>query len=356
MRKVILSVVAAVALASPALAADLKMITKAPPPPSSPWDFAFGSALMSDYMWRGISQSEHRPSVAAYFEPRYNFNKDLQGYVGFSGESIDFPNRAAAEIDFYGGIRPTFGKLALDVGAWYYYYPGGNCYSAGTFQAATGTGPLACSTFGNSVGTWAGGPLPVPGLGFLPGGFGNAVKNNISWWEVYGKGTYTVSDAFSFGGSIYYSPSVSNSGAWGTYAAGTAKYVLPSTTMLPWGLGAYLSGDFGYWWFGTSDAFYGTAAFPAGITYKSFANWDLGVALTKGVWTMDFRYYDSNLSKGDCNAFTSDQNAAPVSGAVTAINPVAFNGLALGSRLCSATFVVKMSADLTLANLTKDSK
>ena len=44
-------------------------------------------------------------------------NKSLQGYVGVSGESIDFPNRAAAEIDFYGGIRPTFGKLALDFGS-----------------------------------------------------------------------------------------------------------------------------------------------------------------------------------------------------------------------------------------------
>jgi hypothetical protein len=351
MKKVLLSVVAAMALASPAIAADLKMITKAPPPPPSPWDFAFGSALMSDYMWRGISQSEHRPSAAAYFEPRYNFSDSLQGYIGFSGESIDFPNHAAAEIDFYGGIRPTFGKLALDIGAWYYYYPGGNCFSGGTFLAATGTGPLACSAFGNSASQWEGGPIPIPGLG-LPG---NVVKNNVSWWEIYGKGTYTVSDQFSFGGSVYYSPSVSNSGAWGTYVAGTAKYTVPNAP-LPWGLGAYLSGDFGYWWFGTSDAFYGTATFPAGITYKSFANWDIGLALTKGVFTLDFRYYDSNLNKGDCNAFTSDQQAAPIPGAVTAINPPAVGPLALGSRLCSATFVVKMAADLTLANLTKDSK
>jgi len=29
--------------------------------------------------------------------------------------SIDFPNRAAAEIDLYGGVRPTFGKLALEL-------------------------------------------------------------------------------------------------------------------------------------------------------------------------------------------------------------------------------------------------
>jgi hypothetical protein len=311
---------------------------------------------MSDYMWRGISQSEHRPSVAAYFEPRYNFNDSLQGYVGFSGESIDFPNRAAAEIDFYGGIRPTFGKAAFDFGGWYYYYPGGNCYSGGTASGLTGA--QACSAFGNSLGTFAGGFIPVPGTLGIPG---NAAKNNVSWWEVYGKLTYTVTDAFSIGGSAYYSPSVANSGAWGTYVAGTAKYTFPSTTPLPWGLGMFWSGDVGYWWFGTSDAFYGVVSpgnpgFVNGIPYKAFLNWDLGFALTKGVWTMDFRYYQSNLSKGDCNAFTSDQNAGLSTSTVTPINPAIVGPFALSSNLCSATFVVKMSADLTLANLTKDSK
>jgi uncharacterized protein (TIGR02001 family) len=342
MKKVVLSVLMAAALVSPALAADLKMPLKAPPPPPSPWDFAFGSALMSDYMWRGYTQSAHRPSVAAYFEPRYNFNDSLQGYVGFSGESIDFPNRAAAEIDFYGGIRPTFGKAAFDFGAWYYYYPGGQCFSGALANGQSAA--AACSNYGNSLGTFQG-PLPN----------GNTAKNNVSFWEVYGKLTYTVTDAFSFGGSVYYSPSVSNSGAWGTYVAGTAKYITPA--MLPWGVGLYFSGDVGYWWFGTTDAFFGVVSpgFPSyvnGIPYKNFVNWDVGFALTKGVWTMDYRYYQSNLSKGDCNAFTSDHTAmGNGTSDITAINPGG-----LGSRWCSATFVVKMSADLTLANLTPMSK
>src|SRR6516225_3571201 len=111
------------------LAADLdKKLLKAPPVVVSPWDIAFGSALMSDYNFRGITQSNHKPSVAGYFEPRYNINDSLQLYAGVAGESISFPNRAAAEIDFYAGIRPTFGKLALDFGVWEYYYPGGTCF------------------------------------------------------------------------------------------------------------------------------------------------------------------------------------------------------------------------------------
>src|SRR6516162_792694 len=123
---------AAVALsASAALGADLGVAAKAPPPAPaapSPWDIAFGGGVMSDYMWRGISQSAHSPSVTAYTELRYNYASSLQFYGAISGESISFPNRAAAEIDLYGGVRPTFGPVAFDFGYWYYDYPGGQCF------------------------------------------------------------------------------------------------------------------------------------------------------------------------------------------------------------------------------------
>lgn len=55
-----------------AFAADLPVkAVKAPPPAAfDPWDVAFGSAIMNDYVFRGVTQSNHKPSVAAYFEPR----------------------------------------------------------------------------------------------------------------------------------------------------------------------------------------------------------------------------------------------------------------------------------------------
>src|SRR3979409_2145010 len=88
---------------------------KAPPPaPFDPWDIAFGSALMNDYVFRGVTQSNHKPSVAAYFEPRYNINKDTQLYIGVAGESISFPNRAAAEIAISRGTRTPIGTLNAD--------------------------------------------------------------------------------------------------------------------------------------------------------------------------------------------------------------------------------------------------
>ncbi len=304
----------------PGLAADLNMKTKAPPKPVvvSPWDIAFGAALMSDYNFRGITQSNHKPSVAAYFEPRYNINENLQLYAGVSGESISFPNRAAAEVDFYTGVRPTFGKLALDFGFWEYYYPGGQCFNAAV--------PGDCA---DNAGAFNG----------LPNG--NVIKADLSFWELYGKATYTLTDQFSFGGSVFWSPSVLNSGADGTYIAATAKYTLPN---LPHDVGWFVSADVGHWFLGTSDSFYAVAGFPNGIPYKSYTTWDLGVGLTWKQFTLDLRYFDTDLNKGDCNAFTSDHTASGI--ASTAINPGG-----PGSNWCGATFIAKLSVDLTSVNL-----
>ena len=122
MRKMALLASALAMFSGSAMAADMvvKAVKAPPPPPFEPWDFAFGSALMSDYVFRGITQSNHKPSVGAYFEPRYNVTKDVQLYLGAAGASISFPNRAAAEIDIYGGIRPTIGMFAFDFGVWGY--------------------------------------------------------------------------------------------------------------------------------------------------------------------------------------------------------------------------------------------
>lgn len=306
-----------------AAAADLKpQVTPAPQAQPSMFDLAFGGDVMSDYNFRGITQSAHKPSVLAYFEPRWNVSSNLQLYAGVSGESIAFPNRAAAEIDFYGGFRPTFGKLGLDFGAWYYYYPGGATY--------TGTGPATtCSN-----------------LFLTPTGFCNAVKGNLSFWETYGKATFAVTDQFAVGANVFYSPSWLNSGAPGTYASGTFKVTAPSS-WLPTDWGAYLSGELGYYWFGTTDAFYGTPAFPNGIKYPNYTTWNLGVAVTYKVLTLDFRWYDTDLSKANCNVLTSDHTA--VFGGFGAVTPTNPSGLV--SNWCGSAFILKAAADITLGSL-----
>src|ERR1700726_201919 len=182
MKKLVLTAAVLAMTAGSAFAADMPVkAVKAPPPaPFDPWDLAFGSAIMNDYVFRGITQSNHKPSVAAYFEPRYNINKDTQLYVGLSGESISFPNRAAAEIDIYGGIRPTIGMFAFDFGAWGYLYPGGQCFG--------GVGPGAtnsCAAFNQGIDFGGGAGLPING---------NFAKKNASFYEGYAKVNVTLND------------------------------------------------------------------------------------------------------------------------------------------------------------------
>ena len=218
MKKILMTVAAVALSASAAFGADLKLAKAPPPPPPppSPWDVAFGGAVMSDYIWRGITQSGHNPSVAAYTELRYNWSPSLQFYGGISAESIQFPNRAAAEVDYYGGVRPTFGPVALDFGYWYYDYPGGSC-----FQNVTP--PSALTNAANAF-TCNNGALPN----------GAVAKRDWSFYEVYAKGVWTINPQWALGANYYGTPNILNTGAPGNYVSGTLKYTAPDAWKM-WG-------------------------------------------------------------------------------------------------------------------------
>jgi uncharacterized protein (TIGR02001 family) len=332
MKKMVLVAAVLAMTAGPTFAADLpvKAMRAPPPPPFEPWDFAFGSAIMSDYIFRGVTQSNHNPSVAAYFEPRYNVTKDLQFYIGTSFESISFPNRAAAEVDIYGGIRPTFGMFAFDFGLWGYLYPGGECFNAGAFPGS--------GIPGSSFQCIANGNLPLNG---------NVAKKDASFYEGYAKVNVTLTDQFQIGANEYYSPNFLNLGAWGNYASITGKWTSPSTIWGTSGFGMYISGEFGRQWLGTSDSFYGVSSilanYSAGIPEPSYNTWNIGIGFTYKVFTLDLRYSDTNLSRASCNAFTSDYRTTNFAlSNITAINPGGF-----GSGWCGATGIAKLSADLT---------
>jgi hypothetical protein len=321
MKKLVLSTTAALLLSTGlGLAADLptKAPMAAPAPPPSPFDLAFGVTFQSDYNFRGITQSDHKPSYGGYIEPRYNINPNWQLYVGTGGFSIDFPNSAAAEVDFYGGIRPTFDKLAFDLGVWYYYYPGGR-----VFTGFTGADPnlFDPNPFCSNLFTGANASC-------------NAIKANVSFFEAYGKATYTFNDFFAIGAQAYYDPNWLNTGAPGWFLNGNVKF---TGTSLPNGLGWYASGDLGHYWLGTTDLFYGLINLP------DYTAWDLGAGLTWKVFTLDFRWYDTDLSKANCNVLTSAHTAEFSTGNITALNPSG-----LGSNWCGSTFIVSLKADLTV--------
>src|SRR5256885_9726185 len=79
--------------------------------------------LISDYRFRGISQTYQKPAFQGGFDYAHasglyagNWNSNVSQGAGFPGGNI--------EMDFYGGYKRAFGDLGLDVGFIYYYYPG----------------------------------------------------------------------------------------------------------------------------------------------------------------------------------------------------------------------------------------
>ena len=85
-------------------------------------------ALTSDYLFRGITQTNEEPALQGGIE----YAHDGGFYAGIWGSSISWLSDAdpdvssQVEIDGYAGYRSSFGDsgVGFDVGALYYWYPG----------------------------------------------------------------------------------------------------------------------------------------------------------------------------------------------------------------------------------------
>ncbi|HNS43776.1 MAG TPA: TorF family putative porin, partial [Alphaproteobacteria bacterium] len=85
-----------------------------------PGDFSANVALTTDYVFRGISQSNEEPTIQGGID----WSESTTGlYLGLWGSGVDF-NDASAEFDFYGGISGSKDAISWDLGAIYYHYPG----------------------------------------------------------------------------------------------------------------------------------------------------------------------------------------------------------------------------------------
>jgi Bacterial protein of unknown function (Gcw_chp) len=313
MNKLIVSIAAGLlGMATSAIAADMPVKAPRKAAEVSPWDIAFGGALMSDYNFRGISQSDRGPSATTYVETRYNVNPSLQLYAGSQYWAVDLPTHPTCECDLYAGFRPTVGPLAFDFGFIYYWYPRERqVFSDAAFSFASFT-PVA-------------------------GGVAVTPNGGLDYWEVYGKVTWdAIKDKLALGANFYYSPDWLHSGAYGFYASGTAKITMQSfnfpTIMGTKEIGWYISGEVGHYSFGNADNFPGQGVFKL----PDYWTWNVGVAFTQGVFTLDLRYYDTDTTKAECFVLTSDLRGLG-------------DGTSPGqSKWCGASFVVATKFDLTV--------
>jgi uncharacterized protein (TIGR02001 family) len=115
MRKIILglSAVALTAVAAPAFAEDA---------PASSITISGGAALVSDYRFRGISQTDKEFAVQGTLSVSHTSGL----YATVWGSSIDEYVAGASdqEIDLIVGYKKTFGSTTVDGGVLYYFYPG----------------------------------------------------------------------------------------------------------------------------------------------------------------------------------------------------------------------------------------
>ena len=169
--------------ASSALAAD-DVVTQEEI--SSKFDVAFGVGVTTQYVSRGVPQSDGF-AVQGYIEPSYDW-----AYIGVwasnVGPTLGNPP-ATLEVDLYGGVRPTFGNLTLDLGYAHYFYNNG----------AAGAG------------------------------------------ELYFRPSYEFTDWFSAGAAVYYQ--VTPAPAAFTYGEINAKFSLPYDFAVSGAVGTNFAGN-----------------------------------------------------------------------------------------------------------------
>jgi uncharacterized protein (TIGR02001 family) len=242
--------------------------------------------------YRGISYSAHHPAVAAYLDAQYGW---LYGYTNFN--SVRFSTSPAVEVTMAVGARPTLGSFEFDIGAAYYYYPGE-------------LGP-----------------------------------ERSNYWEAHATVSHKLTDKITLESTLAYAPDVWQTGAWGTYAAGTLTFDLPSE-LLPADVGWALSFDLGRWLFGPTTSGGGVSAAGGGLPLPSFTNWRAGLMFTHRVFKLGLNYTDTNLSKENCFVLTGDLGAIPGGVGNPGNNPFGFR-----SGLCGATFSATLGFEFNPATL-----
>jgi uncharacterized protein (TIGR02001 family) len=110
----LLAAAATLSIASVARADD----APAAPAETKPVAIVFNVGANTDYEFRGISQTDNKPSVFG--------GADLTiegiGYAGVWLSNVDFSNGTNMEYDLYGGIKPVLGPVTVDLGFIRYGY------------------------------------------------------------------------------------------------------------------------------------------------------------------------------------------------------------------------------------------
>lgn len=224
-------VAVALTATAPAFAADADRLTA-----------TLSATGVSDYRFRGISQTDTAPALQLGAEGAFKFNDMVSGYIGLWGSNVDFNNDASAEVDALGGFRWTFDKLTIDTGVIRYNYVG-------------------------------------------------ASDNlNLDFTELKLTAAYDFGFAIPSAG-IYYSPNFQADSHTGVYYTAGVTVPLPITQFEP-----KIIANVGRQTIDREELFFSGSPRPQ----DSYMDWNIGLFASFWGFTAGIQYVDTNLSKQEC--------------------------------------------------------
>lgn len=218
----------------------------APPPPADEgrkFTYSFNLAATNDYIFRGFSQSARDPVPQGGLDISWGML-----YAGVWASGVDFGGTAPGgtgsdaqtEIDWYGGITPTWGPASFDFGVIYYTYPAATDFAA-----------------------------------------------ELDYVELKAGVSGEIRDNLSTGLTVYWSPEYTAATGSVWTLEGSAGYEFQKIAVFT----PTISGVLGYQ---TGDNAGWKAAFANGS--GSYTYWNAGLELGVENLSFDFRYWDTNVS------------------------------------------------------------
>lgn len=165
------------------LAVGVVGLAAAAPAAAEPVSLSFNLGAATDYVWRGVSQTNEDPQVFGGVDAAIG----SMGYAGVWASNVDYSHGTDAEIDLYAGVRPKVGPVTLDLGVTYYGYVGLPSGVDRDFLElkAGGSMPLGPAVLGAAV-AWS------------DDYYGHA--GNSTYYEI--NGSFPVGDSLNFSGAV----------------------------------------------------------------------------------------------------------------------------------------------------------
>jgi uncharacterized protein (TIGR02001 family) len=205
----------------------------------------------SDYIFRGVSYTSGDPAFQPFIEFTYG-KPDLTWYLDFWGSNVKDKEIGFGgdpwELDIYAGVRPVTGPVSWDLGVLYYTNPDASTH-AGNFPGASNLDYVEFKIAASYSPAFISKNLTLSATGYMTP---NQTPATVETWTGEFGVAYTLPEVWKF---------------------------TPTASAL----------------FGTTSAEAGSHGLYGGDHYNY---WNAGLKLSIDKYFMDFRYWDTDLSKG----------------------------------------------------------